>query len=88
MTASGPVEGEATTLPAEVARLRTLRRRRGWTQRELAEAAGVAKITVARLETGAQTPRPGTMAQIARALGVRITDVDEFTDEESPRPRG
>jgi transcriptional regulator with XRE-family HTH domain len=87
MTVSGPDEGEATTLGADVARLRTLRRRRGWTQQQLAEAAGVAKITVARLEAGAQEARPGTMAQIARALGVRIVDVDEFKDQEEPRPR-
>jgi transcriptional regulator with XRE-family HTH domain len=87
MDEGAPGEGDAATLGADVARLRTLRRRKGWTQVQLAEAAGVGVVTVARLETGEQTPRPGTMARIARALGVRITDVDEFRDQESPPPR-
>jgi transcriptional regulator with XRE-family HTH domain len=82
-----PDEGSAATLGADVARLRTLRRRRGWTQVQLAAAAGVGAVTIARLETGVQTPRPSTMARIARALGVKITDVDEFRDQESPPPR-
>jgi transcriptional regulator with XRE-family HTH domain len=70
-----------------VARLRTLRRRRGWTQDQLAEAAGVGPATVARIEAGGAQPRVSTMTRIAAALGVRIVDVDEFKDEERPRPQ-
>ncbi len=75
------------TLPADVARLRTLRRRRGWTQAQLAHAAGVGVATIARLEAGEAEARPSTMSRIVQALGVRITDVDEFRDDESPQPR-
>jgi hypothetical protein len=32
-------------------------------------------------------PRVSTMTRIAQALGVRIPDVDEFADDEAPRPR-
>ena len=64
--------------------LRRLRRLKGWTQEQLAQAAGVSPYTIAYLERGSREPRPGTMARIARALGVRITDVDEFVEE---RPR-
>jgi transcriptional regulator with XRE-family HTH domain len=82
-------------MPADVARLRTLRRRRGWTRAQLAEAAGVGEATVARIEAGVgrgrggggPQVRVGTMTRIAEALGVRITDVDEFRDEEQPPPR-
>jgi transcriptional regulator with XRE-family HTH domain len=54
---------------------------KGWTQQQLAEAAGVTLGTVSDLERGAREPRPGTMARIARALGVRIPDIDEFAAE-------
>ena len=80
-----PPEGGVTTLPLEVARLRTLRRRRGWTQAQLAEAAGVGVATITRLEAAGVAPRPSTLARIAAALGVRIPDVDEFGDDELPR---
>lgn len=61
--------------------LRRLRRLKGWTQQQLAEAAGVTLGTISDLERGAREPRPGTMARIAKALGVRIPDVDEFVAE-------
>jgi transcriptional regulator with XRE-family HTH domain len=40
----------------------------GWTQRELAEKAGVAINTVARLEKGEGDPRLGTVNAIEKAL--------------------
>lgn len=44
------------------------RLRRGWTQDELAEAAGVSNATVSRLENGKQEAGADTLAQIASAL--------------------
>jgi transcriptional regulator with XRE-family HTH domain len=70
-----------------MAQLRILRRRRGWTQQQLAAAAGVGEATIARLEAGRAEARPSTMTRIAQALGVRIVDVDEFADDQKPRPR-
>lgn len=52
------------------------RMKRGWTQVELAERAGVPKQTVNRLETGT-TKLPGALIrrQLAEALGVRHVDM-------------
>jgi transcriptional regulator with XRE-family HTH domain len=87
-SAPGAGGGAAATLPgAPVPPLRALRRLRGMTQEDLARAAGVSVGTISRLEQGQRPPRPHTMREIARVLGVRITDVDEFRDAESPRPR-
>lgn len=61
--------------------LRRLRRLKGWTQRQLADAAGVGLATVNRLERGLREPRPGTMVRLAQALGVKIGDVDEFRED-------
>lgn len=56
--------------------IREERLKRGWTQVELAERAGVPKQTVNRLETGT-TKLPGALIrrQIAEALGVRHIDM-------------
>ena len=53
-------------------RLEDARRRGVMTQAELAQAAGVALITVTRLEndSGTGNPRPETVRRLARALGV------------------
>jgi transcriptional regulator with XRE-family HTH domain len=74
-------------MPADVPPLRRLRRLRGWTQGELAEAAGVGRATITRLERGLREPRPGTMARIARALGVEIRQIDEFREDRPQEPQ-
>ncbi len=53
-------------------RLEATRRRRVLTQAELAQAAGVALITVTRLENnaGSSSPRPETVRRLAKALDV------------------
>ncbi len=58
--------------------LRQLRLDRLWSQRELAEQAGVAEKTVITIESGRRLPRLVTMRAIADALGVPWHDVDEF----------
>lgn len=81
-----PLPGEAAIL-APVPPLRRLRRLKGWTQQELADAAGVHVDTIHDLESGAaREPRPGTMRRIATALGVPIRQVDEFAEEPPPQP--
>src|SRR5262245_678836 len=56
-------------------RIATLRRGQGWTQRRLAEAAGVSHGYVALLELG-RMPSPGKVRldSIARALDLRTSD--------------
>jgi transcriptional regulator with XRE-family HTH domain len=88
MATGCPGEGESATLPAPVPPLRQLRRLKGWTQRELAAAAGMGVATIQRLERGEREPRPGTMRRIAEALGVRIGSVDEFAAPRPERPQG
>ena len=53
-------------------RLGDIRRRRVLTQAELAHKAGVALITVSRVENGGDdaSPRPATVRRLATALGV------------------
>ena len=56
----------STPLPALAAH----RRRRGLTQRQLGELAGVAHTTVQRLESLSRGAYPLTMQKLATALGV------------------
>ena len=52
-------------------RLKALRIEQALTQEELANIAGVATNTVARLERNEGAPRMPTARQLAQALGVR-----------------
>ena len=54
------------------AQLREWRRKRALSQRDLASLAGIQQATVARLETGAQQPRPRTIRKLAKALDAPI----------------
>ena len=56
------------------------RRRRGLTQRQLGELAGVAHTTVQRLETLERGAYPQTLRKLASALGVAP---EELLHEES-----
>ena len=56
----------STPLPALAAH----RRRRGLTQRQLGELAGVAHTTVQRLESLKRGAYPKTMHKLATALGI------------------
>jgi ribosome-binding protein aMBF1 (putative translation factor) len=48
------------------------RRARGWSQRDLARASGVAQPVIARLEVGDTDPKISTLTRLAAALGLRI----------------
>jgi transcriptional regulator with XRE-family HTH domain len=50
--------------------IRLLRRRKGWTQRDLAQAAGVTQTTIVRLEKGKRGAMISTIRKVAEALGV------------------
>ena len=56
-------------------RIRRLRNAAGLSQDALARAAGIERVTLARLEKGEQTPRYKTLGAIARALGVGVSDL-------------
>ena len=56
-------------------RLRNYREVRGWSRRELAGKASIAPRTLARIERGAQRPKPETLRAIAAALQVQLQDL-------------
>jgi transcriptional regulator with XRE-family HTH domain len=68
-------------MPFRRARLAQLRALNVLTQRELAERAGVTLLSVHKIETGQQEPRPATIRKLARALGVKPTDLMEPDEE-------
>ena len=54
-------------------RLRKLRVKRGLTQDQLAETAGLSRQYVARLERALQDPRLSVLEKLARALGCKVS---------------
>ena len=56
-------------------RIRRLRNAAGLSQDALARAAGIGRVTLVRLEKGEQTARYKTLGEIAKALGVDVSDL-------------
>jgi len=54
--------------------VRGARRRCGFTQRQLAQATGIAQPTIARIETGKVDPLASTIDRLLRACGSRLTE--------------
>jgi DNA-binding XRE family transcriptional regulator len=62
--------------------LRRFRTERGWSQEELAEAAGVTLNYVGNLERGEQGPSLHVLVRLARGLGIDVpTLLTEFGHE-------
>ena len=55
-----------------VRQLIALREQHGWTQRELADRAGMKQPQLARLETGQVEPKLDTLQRLAEAMGCRV----------------
>jgi len=51
------------------------------TQRELAAATGLNRVTIADIERGKADPRPSTVRTIARVLGVEPSDLMELAQD-------
>src|SRR5262245_13626606 len=56
-------------------RIRVLRKKKRWLQRERAKAAGLPLRMIGRIERGQVDVRLSTLAKIAHALGVTLTDL-------------
>jgi transcriptional regulator with XRE-family HTH domain len=67
----GPRSREGTADQHSLTRWRLVR---GVTQEQLAERTGVGRVTIARIEQGAD-PRVGTALRLAAALAVNVEDV-------------
>lgn len=65
-------------------RLRELRRSRGMSQAELAEAATITPTYVSRLEAGSSAPNIDTVARLSEALGVPIAELLPATAPDDP----
>jgi transcriptional regulator with XRE-family HTH domain len=70
-------QGQRHLLRKLGARIRDLRRSRGFTQEELAEALDLSVAYVSLIERGGRNPPFTTVAAIARALGVSLALVCE-----------
>lgn len=46
-------------------------------KKELAEKAGVDVVTISRITSGVQEPRPKTIGKIAKALNISVKDLVE-----------
>jgi HTH-type transcriptional regulator / antitoxin HipB len=53
--------------------VRTRREELGWSQRQLAERAGMTQPGIARFEAGGTTPTIPLLERLAEALGLRLT---------------
>lgn len=53
-------------------KLKRLRAARGMTQEALAQKAGIARVRIARLESGNHDPTPSTVQRLAKALKVTV----------------
>ena len=56
-------------------RLRTLRKKAGLTQEQLAEIAGVSNVTISQWENGGYIPKTQSIKALAKALGVSEADL-------------
>ena len=67
-------------------KLKEWRERRAFSQAELADLAGVSKLTVTRLERPEPaTPHPRTVRKLAEALGIDPEDL--YLRQEEPNER-
>ncbi len=64
------------------ARLSALLKERGMSQKELAEATNLTPAAVSRYVNGERVPRAITIAALAKALGVKPTDITGTADEQ------
>lgn len=69
-----PSSPTVSGVPA-LTRLRDLRTRAAWSQRDLADRAGVAQTTIVRLERGDPNVLPSTLRKLAKALNVKPSDL-------------
>jgi Zn-dependent peptidase ImmA (M78 family)/transcriptional regulator with XRE-family HTH domain len=63
-----------------IRRVRSLRERRGWSQSELAQRAGIDASTLSEIESGQNVPRIDTLVSLAHALGAPL-DTFLYADE-------
>jgi HTH-type transcriptional regulator, competence development regulator len=68
----------------KLTRLKDVRQRKALTQQQLAEKAGVNRVTIARIEGGKDEPLPTTLRKVADALGVDPEELLEPVAQSGP----
>ena len=58
-------------------RIKTFRKKKGLTQKQLAEKLGIIEETVRKYELGKLNPKKETLLRIAQALDVQLIDLDD-----------
>jgi len=66
-----------------MSRIRAARERRGWTQGDLAERAGVTRQLVSAVESGRHVPNVAAAVRLAKALAFTV---EQLFDDTDPRP--
>ena len=69
--------GSNTTLGKRIAQLR---QDRGWTQKELADKAGITQNHVSRVEKDRMKPRRSTLKGLAEAFEIRVEDLEALAE--------
>jgi transcriptional regulator with XRE-family HTH domain len=64
-------------METKITKIRTIRKRKGWTQTRLAERSGVSANYIALLERGKKTPSLKLLSRIAEALEVKVSSIFE-----------
>ena len=62
-----------------IKQLISLRKERGYSQRELAERSGIDASQIAKIERGYNSPSAATLTKIAEALGADIKVVEKHS---------
>ena len=69
----------------DASRVGTLRRERGFSQRTLADSAGITRQAVGAIESGRMQPSVGIALGLARALGASVEDLFGSADVRAPK---
>ena len=69
------LEKYATRMEVNVGKLKELRRLRAMSQQELADAAGVGRNTISRIERGETGAQGRTLRRMAEVLGVDVAQL-------------
>jgi transcriptional regulator with XRE-family HTH domain len=67
--------------------IRKLRTERGWKQREVERAADMSDGTISRLENGFNNPEWGTVARVAAAFGLRVSEFAALAEDLAAQER-
>jgi transcriptional regulator with XRE-family HTH domain len=55
--------------------LKNFRKKRNWSQSDLAECAGISITFLSDIERGNKWPYPGTLSNMAKALGIEVYEL-------------